>query len=219
MAAVYIAEPYPRARPPRISSSPFRLGSLADAYDLEYIRLHFPASDAEAIARAELPAGARRERFDELVVIRWASALGDLDEVNRARSQQERWMADHLHLEVDSDYNAAGDRREPGRRLEEHPPLTLYDRRSGIGYKAIAPSSASGVDEEQWSELVAWTRARKLPDGVPLEKLRLIVPTRDLALALKDRGAAAGIEAVLYPDDEGQWWNPRPPGLWLDAAG
>jgi hypothetical protein len=30
-----------------------------------------------------------------------------------------------------------------------------------------------------------------------------------------DRAKQAGFDSVLYPDDQGVFWNPDPPGVWL----
>jgi hypothetical protein len=79
--------------------------------------------------------------------------------------------------------------------------------------RAIADEPA---DVAPWAELETWTRERKLPDGTPLEQLRLIAPTRDVALALRGRATAVGATAVLYADSSGRWWNPNPPGPWIE---
>jgi hypothetical protein len=215
---VITPEPYPRPRPPLSARPPFSPGTLLDVFDLAAFRELRSSAEVETAAGAPLPEGAQREREADLVTIRWIGSLRDPAAVRAARSAEERWLATHFAVERDPDFNAQGDRRERALGLQPHPPLTFYRAATGVGYKAIVAHPDGPVDEELWAEITSWVKLGRLPDGAKLEKLRLIVPLREAALAIAERAAQAGIDAVLYTDDHGQWWNPRPPGLWLEEA-
>jgi hypothetical protein len=53
-------------------------------------------------------------------------------------------------------------------------------------------------------------RAGALPDGTPVNALRLIFPRRVDALAMHARAIAAGFEMTTYGDG-GQLWRVQPP--------
>ena len=53
-----------------------------------------------------------------------------------------------------------------------------------------------------------------MPDGTPVAAVRVIVPLRHHAFEIAEQARAAGIDGVLYPDDDGDLWNPDPPGAW-----
>ena len=96
---------------------------------------------------------------------------------------------------------------EPMDDLEDRPPLTLYSPGRAHGYLAVVPT-AGGVDPRVWARVSTCLRAGRLPDGAPLAALSLIVPIRKLAVDLAPWARAHGVAAVLYPDDDGQWWKP-----------
>jgi hypothetical protein len=205
-------EPWPRPRPPRIQTLCFTPGSLLDFVDLDFLGQQGEPRQAEAVVRAPLPRGARRTQDGRLVVVQWAREVADLGALDAARTAQERWLIAEVGLDRDPAYSEAGDLLEDAEDLEEHPPLTFYQPSSEVGYKAVVPSA---LDAAQWAQLQRWARAGALPDGSRLEHLRLIAPRRELALELLPRARRAGIDAVLYTDREGRWWNPAPPGTWL----
>lgn len=98
---------------------------------------------------------------------------------------------------------------EPMDDLEERPPLTLYSPSRSHGYLAVVPTG-KGVDKRLWARASAWLKKGHLPDGTPLKAVSLIVPIRRLAIDLTPWARANGVAAVLYPDSNGQWWNPSP---------
>ena len=214
--ALTTPDPYPHLRPPLSPIAPFSPGTLLDVFDLASFRKFREPSETAAVTEAPLPSGVRRERSDDLVVVRWIDSLRDAAVIAAARSREERWLAEHFKPERSGDYNAQGERRELALSLAEHPPLTFYRANTALGYKAIVASPEGEVDEQLWAEMVSWLQRRRLPDGTRLERLRLIVPLREAALAIAGRAARDGIEAVLYTDNRGQWWDPAPPGPWLD---
>lgn len=206
--------PYPRLRPPHVPSNGFAPGSVLDFFDLRRFEELGWKREGSAVARAALPAGAKRVTSGPLVIIRWVRDLRDASAVSAARSRQERWVLAHAELKRDGRYNEEGDLLDKPFDPEEHPPLTFYDEDNGVGYKAVVPSA---IDAAQWAEFRHWLEHRKLPDGTSLNALRLIVPKRALALKLHERASREGIDAVLYADDKGRWWNPSPPGEWVES--
>lgn len=91
---------------------------------------------------------------------------------------------------------------------EVRPPLTRYVAVFEVGYKAVVPSASGTFDEETVAELQAILRAGKLADGTPVKAIDLIVPTRDQALATESNAKAAGFRRVLFPDDQGELFEP-----------
>jgi hypothetical protein len=140
----------------------------------------------------------------------------DLDALHRVRARQERWLTENVGLDRDDRYNTAGDLLEDADDVEAHPLLTYYHPRNEFGYKAVVPSASGTLEDEEWARLAQWAKRRKLPDGSKLRELHLIVPTRALALKIDKRAKENGISAVLYVDRKGQWWDPSPPGPWLE---
>lgn len=239
-----IEEPYPRVRPPREPTEFFHPGSMLDFYDLDYVRRHvevwtehlkakhihepmpsYVAAAFDVVTKAKLPRGIRRKRYEDLVVIRWAKDVTDMEEVTSARVLQDQWLLANVELDRGREFNAEGDLLEEVDGLEAYPPLTFYrvvyeddgdDELvpANIGYKSVVPTAAGVLDKTEWAKLARWAQGEPLPKGMKLRELRLIVPTRALALKLSKRAQSLGIAAVVYPDRENQWWNPAPPGLW-----
>jgi len=212
---------YRRVRPPPYNP-PWSFGSLVDFVDPEF-HVHHPRGDPEGMQKllaAELPPGVSRDQRGGrggLIVFRWVDDLRDPGRVADRLSVAEQWKVRVLAPAFDSDYNAHGDRREIAGALQPHASLTFYDAPNQYGYKLLVATDEGWVDEAVLGEASAWARARRLPDGTPLAGVALVTPTRSGALRIRDRAMAAGIDKVLYAADDGAWWDPAPPGLWVDA--
>ncbi len=208
---------YPRVRPPRDHLC-FELGTVvqfaSEAFHGQYGN-GYPA-DLSRMLAAPLPAGARREERAGLVIWRWCDHLADAERLAVARSAQERWLTSVLDIPIDASYNELGDCLAGPFGGAGHPLLTFYSTSSGIGVKAIFADDEGRVDEEQTSQLAGWIAAGHLPDDQPLNKLHLIVPSRDAALAVRRQATAIGVDRVLYTGEIGHLWDPFPPGLWLE---
>jgi hypothetical protein len=101
---------------------------------------------------------------------------------------------------------------------ERHPPLTFYDRGDRHGYKAIFATVDDARPDARRGDLeeaASWIAAGRLPDGTPVSGVSVIVPTREVALALRRKAGALGFTRLLYADDTGMLWNPFPPGKWI----
>lgn len=207
-------DPYPRPRPPHVATLGFAPGSPLDLFDVEALRAQATRTQLDAVLKARLPPDSKRSRQGRLVTLRWAQGIRDAEALAAARARQEQWLIEHVGLDRDTSYNEAGDLRENASGASAHPPLTAYDRRIATGYKAVVPPA---MDDEQWADIERWVRRRKLPDGSPLHALKLIVPNRELAVEVRGRALEAGVDAVLYTDNDGRWWDPFPPGTWWES--
>jgi hypothetical protein len=214
---VFVTDPFPTSRPPPVSTACFSPGALVGFYDREYIRTKLEQpKQAAAMAKAALPKAATRELDGNLVHICWTPDSLDLDVIDAARSDQAEWLIEHGCVEFDERYNEAGDLMVEASGMEEHPPLTYFDPAYEIGYKAVAPKASGALPDEIWAQLSKWSTRGRLPDGTHLEAVRLIVPKRNLALKMLPAARAHGVDAILYADREGRWWDPVPPGPWLE---
>lgn len=212
--------PYRRVRPPRLD----RMWKLGRA--VTFLSKSFHERDPrgqldslEKLMRSPMPEGGERSEEGDLVVFRWVEDLVDWDDVARRLSLQEEWLTGILDLPVHPSYNDLGDYLETPLDLEQNPYVTFYDPDLEEGFKATVLGPGDTVDEDLFSEMESWIEAGELPDESPLDSLSLIVPNRRSALAIRKRAKSIGIDRVLYTDDEGQWWDPDPPGLWLEGPG
>lgn len=211
---------YPRPRPPRRHQS-IQIYSVVEYLDLAFHRSgHADAAldGIEALLGEPLPEFATRREAGDLVELRWVADPGDEAELQRGATAHELWLATHLPTRIDAGFNAMGD--APERVVGDEapqPPLTLYSPTSELGYKAVVvmPGPGGGkIEQGAWAAASSALAAGQLPDGQPLRAVKLIVPLRAQALATSARAKAAGFAAVLYPDDDGRYWDPDPPGLW-----
>lgn len=207
---------YPRPRPPRRHGA-IQVYSVLDLIDLDFHRSSHPdaeAAGAEALAASELPAYASRTTESGLCVIRWVDDAGDERQLVRAASAHEAWMGEHLATRFDGPYNELGDRRELRQGVEQRPPLTMYSPVNHIGYKAVVVQPNGKLEDPAWKIAVDIARSKQLPDGAPVDQVKIVVPLRRLALQVRETAIRAGIAAVLYPSDDGEFWDPDPPGSW-----
>lgn len=207
---------YPRPRPPRVHDT-IPIYSVLDFVDLTFHRSgHADASSsgAESLAASELPSFVRRQAHAGLVTIRWVDDAGDVSQLERGATAHEQWLAEHLQTRIDGPYDELGDLYERRGPVEPRAPLTLYSTRTRVGYEAVPVTPEGAVDGVAWRVAREVLRARKLPDGSPVEQVKLVAPNRQLALTLLDQARAEGFAAVLYPADDGAFWDPDPPGRW-----
>jgi hypothetical protein len=203
---------YPRVRPP-VWSRRYQTTAILELIDLAFHRGEHDAAreDSVRLGTAEVPAPARRSEHGDIVVVRWIDSLADPRAVAIAAGRHEQWMAGLIELDRDDAFSDEGDRRvsigEPTRRA----PFTTFDAEDGIGYKAIVVDRAGEPDDEVWDDMVAALAARKKG----LTAIRLIAPLRAHAVALAARARDAGFDAVLYPGEDDQLWNPSG-GWWAD---
>ncbi len=206
---------FPRPRPPRENSR------YPERSIVTFIDGPFHASgaafarpgDPEALTIPPPPAPARVSSVDGLVTVRWARSLDDAD-LQAAASDHLQWIADRIDTDLQFGWNEHGDLLEERGVTRPRPPLTLYDRDSEVGYKAVVVFPDGSYEEDAWNEAKKVAKAGKLPDGTVVSAVRIVVPLRELVAKVADAARKAGFDAVLYPDDQGNFWNPDPPGEW-----
>ena len=136
--------------------------------------------------------------------------MNDQDYVAQRLSVREQWFVQAIDPEIKPGYNSLGDCvvSLPHQRREDEL-LTFYDPGSKAGYKTVLVHHDWTVDEELFAEMASWLKAGKLPHGLPLKKLHIILSDRESALFISDRARAIGIEGVYYMGgNDGKLWNP-----------
>ncbi len=207
---------FPRPRPPRTNDL-YPEGSVVTFLDAT-----FHASGAEDADRAAIaaltkpapPAPAKTTTTDGVVTVRWARTC-DAADLEAGASAHAVWIAQRLAPDIDRDFNELGDQREE-RAFNSKPrgKLTFYDPNSEIGYKAVL------VLPDGKPEPTAWNDAKKIAkagtiDGATVAAVRIVVPLRHQVFEVAADARKAGFDAVLYPDAQGNFWNPDPPGKWI----
>lgn len=210
-------EDYARPRPPRQLRG-WDSGAIVAFVDREwYVDAIGEPGAAEELARilaAALPPGATREEHGAMVVFRFVRDLTDPVAVAAARSAYQLWIEKLVPGDVAAGWNEAGDAQILIAAPERHPPLTFYDPTDQHGYKAIF-AAPDGEGLEELEQAASWIKAKRLPDGTPVSGVSVIVPTREAAIALRERAGALGFYRLLYADNNGQLWNPFPAGHWI----
>ena len=211
---------YPRVRPPRFLRR-FVFGTIANIISQRFHAQHPLGAPEEVkkILAAPVPNEVQRVTHGDLVIFRWAEDVRDERYLAQRRSQQEQWLVNVLDPPLDDSYNAAGDyRATPIGATGPNAPLTWYDAARKSGYKAVVVFPDGGVDEELFTEMTNWIRQHRLPDGRELQVLYLIAQSRSAALLIHERAIRMGIKAVYYSDNQGQLWDPFPPGPWIERS-
>ncbi|MBX3186518.1 MAG: hypothetical protein KF819_05865 [Labilithrix sp.] len=206
---------YPRPRPPRRHPG-IPMHAVVDLIDLRFHgSKHADAQpdEARALTSATPPAPARRIENDELVVVQWAKNASEA-ELQRAASEREVWFSAQLPTLIDHGFNEQGDELEDRGKTEPRPPLTLYSAKRRIGYKAVLVLPDGSVEPHAWNQAKRVLEKKALADGSPVDDVKIVVPLREHAFMIADEAKKAGFGGVLYPSDDGRFWNPDPPGMW-----
>lgn len=206
---------YPRPRPPRRHAK-LAVGAVLDLVDPAFHRAVASDEQAGALAMAAgpLPASARREEREGLVLVRWVDSLEDEAALARACAAHEEWLGQVSTTTIDGNYTELGDEREPMRGLEVRPSMVHYHPQTKRAYVALVVLPSGEPEQGAWNEALERSRLRVTAKGEPISQVRLVVPLRAHALALSSRAAAAGLGPVLYPAADGAWLCPDPPGSW-----
>jgi hypothetical protein len=144
----------------------------------------------------------------------------DADDYRLQRGLQYQWYRDALELEPDSEYNTLGDCRTGRGAQSSDPAFTFYTPDLGtkwgaIGVKAMVPEDGR-LDPDALDALSQMLKVGHTPSGTPVNTLRIIVPSRDMAIACYEQAKAAGAAVVMYPASSGMY-DPFPTrkGGWL----
>lgn len=207
---------YPRPRPPRPSLR-YPDGSVVTFLDPGFhqseSRFARP-TEVAALLTPPPPPPAQVTEADGVVTVRWARTI-DLGELRAGAAAHAAWIAERLQPDLERGFNELGDRREDRGFASPRPGgLTMYDPNSRTGYKAVLVLPDGSFEPEAWDEAAAIAKARQLPDGTPVARVRLVVPFRHHVFEVADQARAAGFDRVLYSDEQGNFWDPDPPGEW-----
>ena len=206
---------YARARPPR-ETNRYPERSIITLIDPAFHKTGQPyarAGEPEKLLAPPPPAPAKVSTDGDLTVVRFARTLAE-DELVAASAAHNAWIVGRVDTDVADGFNELGDQREV---IDGRPkaPLTLYERDTEIGYKAVLVMPDGSVEDDAWNEAAKIAKAKQLADGTSVASMHIIVPLREHVFVVADRAKKAGFDAVLYPDDRGGFWNPDPPGAWL----
>jgi hypothetical protein len=207
--------PYPRPRPPRQNNN-YPARSIITFLDRSFHTTDHPYArrgDPEKLTEPAPPAPATITADDDLVIVRWARTLSE-DDLLAAATGHDAWIADRVATNLVDGFNDLGDLREVRGTVKPAPPLTFYSSKWRVGYKAVLVDPDGSIESSAWKEAEQIAKAKQLPDGSPVESVRIVVPLREHVFVIADRAKQAGFDAVLYPDDKGQFWDPDPPGTW-----
>lgn len=209
---------YPRTRPPR-ENLRYPQGSV-----VTFLTPAFHASGASSSRPDEIvaltepapPAPAETTTSDGVVTVRWARTLGQ-DDLEAGASAHGRWIADRIKPNIENNFNELGDQRDLHASGAPTGGLTLYNPRNQLGYKAVLVLPDGSIEPSAWNDARQILQARKLEDGTPVRSVRIVVPLRQHVFAIAEEAKRAGFGAVVYPEGDGSFWNPDPPGLWIGS--
>jgi hypothetical protein len=207
---------YARPRPPRHHQH-FGHGDLVDVFCLDFHnrRSWGRPEEVQRLLTAPLPEGASRQDDGDLAIVRWADNLEDEAEVARRLSIQDQWLTSLLQPPLAPWFDERGDHQIMSFPGSRDVLLTSYASENGNGYLEVN-TDASG--ESRLDEALGWLADKRLPDGRPLNGLYVIAPDRETAIRLHDRTQAGRPTAIYYPKPDGYWWDPFPPGPWIEET-
>jgi hypothetical protein len=175
-----------------------------------------PRADEVKALTEPPPAHAVIFRHGDLIEVRWAKSLEDRD-VAQASTWHDCWIR-RTKTDVARGFNELGDQAIYVGNAKPQAPLTLYDPSRKVGFKAVLYTPDGELEESAWEEALSVLKTRALPDGQEVEKIFIVVPLREHAIAAHDRVVAAGFEAAVYPEERGKFWIPVPKGPWLSES-
>ncbi len=208
----------PEPRPPR-NFRVLQKSSMVDCFCRTYFDKEASEGrkrEVERLLNLEMPDWVERREQGDLVILRWVDRFDDEEHIRERLTRRLVWLIEHLDPPISSNYNEAGDQRANPSAKAESEVLTFYDPIPRHGYKATVCQEDGSVDEELFEQIKKWLEAKETPAGEELRALHLILPSREAALRVRDRAEEAGIEHVLYMGEDGNLWDPFPPGQWLD---
>ena len=205
---------YPRPRPP-VTHRRYEVSSVLDFVDKRFHESEHERArpeDATRLATTATPKRVARTDRDGLLSMRWIDGCDDERALAVASGHHEMWIASALACDPDEEWNEHGDQLVEPHSRSRRAPFTFFDPEEKVGYKAIVVDAKGKPDPEIWKEMTAALASR----GKSVEAIRLVAPVRKSAIAIADRARKAGFDAVVYPDDDDQLWNPTPEGWWIE---
>lgn len=208
---------YARPRPPH-NDRIWESSKLVDFGSKEFHNNH-DDGDAEqfkTLESAQVPMGVSKDLMNDLLTIKWIDDLSDDVLIAERLSLHDQWFSENLKLRRKPGFNELGDELEAYENLVNHPELTFYDDFTKIGYKAVVVNPDKTVDNALFEQIRTWILNSATAQGTFLQELNLITPDRESAMFLADKAESIGVKRVLYVGQDDNWWNPNPPGLWIE---
>ena len=208
---------YPRPKPPQLDHV-WESGQVVNFISTKF---HNQSEDGRAeqvriLKKTKLPAIVKKTELGDLLIYKWVDNLTDTNEISQALSTHDLWFSKTLKLPINYSYNELGDEHEMSEILEDHKYLTFYNSFTGFGYKGVVLNPDGSMPKDVLKKIQSWTEKQLTPDGSVLKELILIAPDRESALIIAEIFENIGGNKVVYVDDNDRWWNPNPPGIWLD---
>jgi hypothetical protein len=203
--------PYARLRVPR-GHNRFPQRSVVTFLDPRFVSR---ADEVKALTEPP-PAHAMIARHGELIEVRWTMTLDD-QAIAQASTWHDCWIR-RIETDLDHRFNALGDELINPGNAKPQAPLTLYNRWLKTGFKAVLVTPEGELEESAWNDARSMLNARALPDGDEVQKIWIVVPLREHAIAVHARVVEAGFEAALYPGQGDHFWDPVPKGPWLSES-
>ena len=155
---------------------------------------------------APLPSEATRTEHGDLLVIRWAPDLVDMDRLERGQSAEYAWLRTP---KPPRPTGPAGDGPVLLTGARPAAPLTLYVPIAATGYKAMVPEADGSLDAETVEELQSLLAQGRVPGGGELKHIVLICPSRESAIAARKAALASGFRGTVYSTNEGELRAPQ----------
>lgn len=163
------------------------------------------------LLQAEVPAAGKRFDRDGITVFRWVDDPRDEEALGAGISAQERWTGRTIAAEVQEGWKECGDWRDPAHAAQPHPDVTFYGGWAGpVGWQT-AVVDGSRLDDEIVAKAQRLLSAGVLSDGQRLDRLNLVLPTREAAVRVREHALSVGFTAIEYMDAQGRFWDPWPP--------
>lgn len=201
---------YPRIRPPRVVKPARQRAAIMDVLDARIAdSATHPATSiaTRALAIASVPDFVTRRERHGVVIIRWVNDPCSEAEMAAGAAAHERWLYEVLPSTRDDRYNEAGDLRLFEGNARDFRGFDLLTTRGTDHFAHVA------ADREPVPPVPP---APQLFPGCRTAEMRLLAPSREVALALVEAARSAGYDRVVYRGEDGELWDPAPPGMWAN---
>ena len=203
---------FPEPRPPR------DLGRLPADAVFDVLDTKSSANLLGKLAQAlktDPPENAQAREEGGYVIVDWLGGTpATAESLSAAMSDRLACLYERLRPPTASGYNESGDHEVTVFNPERHPFYTLYTPFDGTAFKALTAEPGRLKEHEDVLTIIGDLRKGSTSDGKKLTAVTLILPTRDLALQHRPEALQLGFKATVYPDNQGQFWNPHPGGNW-----
>lgn len=209
---------FKRPRPPR------NIGKLPSDAVLDVIntKISDPPLQLDRIIEAYqtvLPNYVSIQSFNHYLIINWIANKSvnckSIESVESVMTDRLIWYYNQCDFSISGMYNEQGDSLKVLHNPIEHLFYTYYISFDNTAYKALVPYSERLVEDDLITSMIFDLKQRKCSDGKILSAVSLILPSRELAIKYHDEALKLGFNCTIYPDNQGNLWNPFPEGNWI----